>query len=80
MAVLSSKAWLLVGMPVVSHGLAWTGHFFVEKNAPATFRYPLQGFLANFHMYRLMWAGRGSSAGATESMVIVPPVVPRTIR
>ncbi len=59
-------------MPVVSHGLAWTGHFFVEKNAPATFRYPLQGFLANLHMYRLRWAGRGSGAGATESMVIVP--------
>ncbi len=51
-----------------------------QESAAATFRYPLQGLLANFHMYRLMWAGRGSSAGATESMVIVPPVVPRTIR
>ncbi len=51
-----------------------------QESAPATFRCPLQGFLANFHMYRLRWVGRGSSAGATESMVIVPPVVPRTIR
>ena len=56
-------------MPAVSHGLAWTGHFFVEKNAPATFRYPLQGLLANVHMYRLMWAARGNGLLQASSVI-----------
>lgn len=57
-AVLSDQAWLLLGAPVVSYGLAWIGHFVVENNAPATFRYPLRSLVADFHMYGLMCAGR----------------------
>ena len=52
------NAWLLPCALAGSYGLAWIGHFFVERNKPATFKYPLFSFRADFRMYRLMWLGR----------------------
>ena len=33
------------------YGCAWVGHFFFEKNKPASFKFPLQSFVSDFRMY-----------------------------
>lgn len=36
---------------VIGYGFAWTGHFIVEKNRPATFKYPLYSFIGDWRMF-----------------------------
>lgn len=50
--------WFFVAAPITGYGLAWAGHFYVEKNHPATFRYPVWSLAADIHMFLLMCAGR----------------------
>lgn len=41
---------LLKGI-AAGYACAWVGHFFFEKNKPATFKYPLQSFASDLRMY-----------------------------
>ena len=49
--------WLLYGL-LCGYGFAWVGHFFFEKNRPATFKYPLYSFIGDWVMYADIWRGR----------------------
>lgn len=42
----------------VGYALAWIGHFFFEKNKPATFGNPLWSFKGDMLMYKLWLSGR----------------------
>ena len=52
------KWWLFPLGLVAGYGFAWAGHFFIEKNKPATFKYPLWSFRGDWKMLAFMIAGR----------------------
>ena len=41
---------LLKGI-AAGYACAWVGHFFFEKNKPASFKFPLKSFVSDFRMY-----------------------------
>ena len=41
-------------IPISAYGFAWYSHFFIEKNRPATFTYPIWSLLGDFKMFWLM--------------------------
>ena len=43
---------------LVGYGPAWVGHFFVENNKPASFKYPLWSFMADIKMLALKLGGQ----------------------
>jgi hypothetical protein len=49
--LLTRRRWLLLLAPLLGYGPAWIGHFFIEKNRPATFKYPLWSLQADFVMW-----------------------------
>ena len=54
----TGRYWLFWLMPIVGYGFAWTGHFFFEKNKPATFQYPLFSLLSDFILFFELLTGK----------------------
>ena len=56
--ILIGKWWLFPLALIPGYGAAWIGHFFIEKNKPATFQYPLWSFIGDYKMIWMMLTGR----------------------
>jgi len=56
--IITNRYWglMLLGL-LVGYGPAWIGHFFVENNKPASFKYPLWSFMADVKMLTLKLGG-----------------------
>jgi hypothetical protein len=55
--VLLLRPKLLVLAPLCGYGMAWIGHFFVEKNRPAAFGNPLWSLRADLVMWSKILSG-----------------------
>jgi hypothetical protein len=59
LAALLSRRWaLLWAVPLVGYGFAWVGHYFFEKNTPATFSHPLYSLRGDLQMLYEVLTGR----------------------
>eukprot|EP00775_Hariotina_reticulata_P007956 gene7956-8154_t len=54
---------LLVSGILSAYGCAWIGHFFIEKNKPATFQYPLMSLASDFSMFFNIIRGKEKLTG-----------------
>jgi hypothetical protein len=54
--------WVWIwALPLWAYGMAWTGHYAIEKNRPATFGHPFLSLFCDHRMVALMLAGRISA-------------------
>lgn len=57
--IITSGSWAMIWLlPIIGYGFAWIGHFFFEKNKPATFTYPLYSFIGDWVMYKDILTGK----------------------
>ena len=57
-AFITGHPWYALLFFPIGYGFAWTGHFLLEKNKPATFGHPFWSFISDFRMIALMLTGR----------------------
>ncbi len=57
-ALVKLNPWLALAAALMGYGLAWVGHFVIERNRPATFTYPLWSFFGDLKMLSFALTGR----------------------
>ena len=58
LAIVDRNPWWLLAALVCGYGFAWVGHFFFEKNRPATFRHPVYSLMGDWVMFKDILTGR----------------------
>lgn len=56
--ILSGNYMVFWSLPFVGYGFAWVGHFFFERNKPATFIYPWYSFMGDWVMFKDILIGK----------------------
>lgn len=51
LAIVAADARWLWLAPIAGYGFAWVGHYFFEKNRPATFAHPLYSLIGDWVMF-----------------------------
>src|SRR6185312_6444241 len=62
-AILTRRPLVLVAAPVIGYGFAWVGHFFFERNTPATFRQPWFSLAGDWVLWWQITTRRRSLSG-----------------
>ncbi len=58
LAVVLRSGWYVLAGFLSGYAFAWVSHFFIEKNRPATFTYPLWSFAGDWKMWFFTLTGR----------------------
>ena len=58
LALVTGNGWLILTGLVTGYAFAWVGHYYFEKNTPATFKHPLYSLRGDFTMARDVFTGR----------------------
>ena len=56
--ILSFNFLFILYALLAGYGFAWIGHFFIEKNKPATFKYPFYSLIGDCKMYLEILQGK----------------------
>lgn len=57
-AFFQNNPWYYLLIPLVGYSFAWVGHFFFEKNKPATIQYPLYSLASDFILFWELLIGK----------------------
>ncbi|MGH8274925.1 MAG: Mpo1-like protein [Gammaproteobacteria bacterium] len=57
-ALVTQFWWLFIAVPLAGYGFAWIGHFFFEKNRPATFSHPFYSLAGDWVVFARILTGQ----------------------
>ncbi|MBQ4833174.1 DUF962 domain-containing protein [Pseudoalteromonas sp. MMG010] len=58
LSIITNVYQILWSIPILGYGFAWVGHYFFEKNRPATFTYPIYSLWADWVMFKDILVGK----------------------